>query len=60
MDALAHEVGETVQLARLDGLENVYIAISESPQPMRLASSIRLRLPSHVTGIGKVLLSQLG
>lgn len=59
MDALALEVGETVQLARLDGLENVYIAISESPQPMRLASSVGLRLPSHATGIGKALLSQL-
>ena len=59
MDALALEVGETVQLARLDGLENVYIAISESPQPMRLASRVGLRLPSHATGIGKALLSQL-
>lgn len=59
MDALALEVGETVQLARLDGLDNVYIAISESPQPMRLASSVGLRLPSHATGIGKALLSQL-
>jgi IclR family acetate operon transcriptional repressor len=59
MDALALEVGETVQLARLDGLENVYIAISESPQPMRMASTVGTRLPSHATGIGKALLSQL-
>jgi DNA-binding IclR family transcriptional regulator len=59
MDALALEVGETVQLARLDGLENVYIAISDSPQPMRLSSTVGLRLPSHATGIGKALLSQL-
>jgi len=59
MATLAQQVGETVQLARLDGLENVYIAISESPQPMRLASSVGLRLPSHSTGIGKALLSQL-
>lgn len=59
MDALAVEVGETVQMARLDGLENVYIAISESPQPMRLASSVGQRLSSHATGLGKALLSQL-
>ncbi len=59
MATLAQQVGETVQLARLDGLENVYIAISESPQPMRLASSVGLRLPSHSTDIGKALLSQL-
>lgn len=59
MDALARDIGETVQLARLDGMENVYIAISLSPNPMRLASSVGMRLPSYATGIGKALLSQL-
>jgi IclR family transcriptional regulator, acetate operon repressor len=59
MDALARDTGETVQLARLDGMENVYVAISQSPHPMRLASSEGMRLPSHATGIGKALLSQL-
>lgn len=59
MDALARDVGETVQLARLDDMENVYIAISLSPNPMRLASSVGMRLPSYATGIGKALLSQL-
>jgi DNA-binding IclR family transcriptional regulator len=59
MDRLAHDVGETVQLARLDGLENVYIAISESAQPMRLASRVGARLYAHATGIGKALLAQL-
>jgi IclR family transcriptional regulator, acetate operon repressor len=59
MDALAHTVGETVQLARLDGIENVYIAISESPHPFRLASSVGMRLYSHATALGKALLSQL-
>jgi len=59
MDALSEQTGETVQLARLDGMENVYIAISQSSNPMRLASSVGMRLPSHATGIGKALLSQL-
>ena len=59
MDALSEQTGETVQLARLDGMENVYIAISQSANPMRLASSVGMRLPSHATGIGKALLSQL-
>lgn len=59
MDALAEQVAETVQLARLDGIENVYIAISESPHPMRLASSVGMRLHAHATGIGKALLAQL-
>jgi DNA-binding IclR family transcriptional regulator len=60
MDDLAQELGETVQMARLDGVENVYISISEAPRPMRLASSVGMRLHAHGTGIGKALLSQLG
>jgi DNA-binding IclR family transcriptional regulator len=56
---LAQTVGETVRPARLDGIENVYIAISESPHPFRLASSVGMRLHSHATGLGKALLSQL-
>lgn len=59
MDRLAGTVGETVQLARLDGIENVYIAISESANPFRLASSVGMRLHSHATALGKALLSQL-
>lgn len=59
MDALRDTLGETVQLARLSGIENVYIAISESRRPMRLASSVGMRLHSHATGVGKALLSLL-
>lgn len=59
MKELAQRSGETVQLALLDGVENVYVAISQSPNPMRLASSVGMRLPAYATGIGKALLSQL-
>lgn len=59
MGALTEETGETVQMARLDGVENVYIAISPSPNPMRLASNVGMRLHAHATGIGKALLSTL-
>ncbi|NYE69383.1 IclR family transcriptional regulator [Microlunatus parietis] len=59
MDALVGATGETVQLARLDGVENVYIGISLSPNPMRMASSVGMRLHAHATGIGKALLSVL-
>ncbi|WP_341953612.1 IclR family transcriptional regulator [Salinibacterium sp. TMP30] len=59
MDRLVRAVGETVQIARLNGLENIYIAISESDKQMRLASSVGGRLPAHATGVGKVLLSML-
>lgn len=59
MDRVVAETGETVQLARLDGVENVYLAISESPQPMKLVSAVGKRLYAHATGLGKVLLADL-
>jgi len=59
MDRLAQQTGETVQLARLDGVENVYTAISLSPNPMRMASTVGMRLHAHATGIGKALLSTI-
>lgn len=59
MDELARTSGETVQLARLDGIFNVYIAIAESPQPMKLVSHVGSRLHAHATGVGKALLAGL-
>lgn len=50
---------ETVQMAILDGLDNVYIAKEDSPQAFRLVSDIGNRLPAHTTGLGKVLLAAL-
>jgi DNA-binding IclR family transcriptional regulator len=59
MDELVAITTETVQLARLDGLDNVYLGISESPHPMKLVSSVGARLPAHTTGVGKALLAGL-
>lgn len=59
MDRLSDETSETVQLAQLDGLENIYLAISESPHPMKLVSRVGARLPAHATGVGKVLMAGL-
>jgi DNA-binding IclR family transcriptional regulator len=59
MQELTAKTLETVQLACLDGLENVYLAISESPHPMKLVSKPGGRLPAHATGLGKVLLASL-
>ncbi len=59
MDELTSVTTETVQLARLEGVDNVYLAISESPHPMKLVSSVGKRLPAHATGLGKVLLAGL-
>jgi DNA-binding IclR family transcriptional regulator len=50
---------ETVQLAVLDGLENVYVAKIDGRQALTLASEVGRRLPAHATGVGKVLLAGL-
>lgn len=59
MDQLTATTEETVQLSVLDGMENVYLAITESPHPMKLVSSVGARLPAHATGLGKTLLATL-
>lgn len=52
-------IDETVQLAVLDGFENVYVAKVESSHPLRLQSEVGSRLPAYATGLGKVLLAGL-
>lgn len=59
LERLTLETGETAQLARLDGLEVVYLAISESPHPMKLVSAVGKRLFAHGTALGKTLLAAL-
>ncbi len=53
------ELDETVQLAILDGIENVYIAKVEADHHLKLVSEVGSRLPAHATGLGKVLLAGL-
>lgn len=59
MKQLALDTGETVQLSRLEGIDNIYIAIAESPQPMKLVSAVGMRLPAYAIGLGKALLGSL-
>lgn len=59
METLRDQLKETVQLAILDGIENVYVGKVDSDQPLRLESRVGARLPAHATGIGKALLSGL-
>ena len=59
MDRLVERTGETVQLARLDGVEAVYLELSESPHPVKLTSRPGARLPAHTSAIGKSLLASL-
>jgi DNA-binding IclR family transcriptional regulator len=51
---------ETMQLARLeDGLEAVFIAISDCQKMIRPATYVGRRVQAHATAVGKVLLSSL-
>ena len=59
MDEVVERTGETVQLAILEGVSAVYLALSESPHPMKLTSRAGARLPAYTSAIGKTLLASL-
>ena len=59
LDFIAAETGETVQLARLDEGDVVYLAQRQARHPVRLISSIGQRLPAHATALGKALFSYM-
>lgn len=48
---------ESIQLARLDGSEVLYLAKVEAPSPVQMVSGPGVRVPAHSTGLGKSLLS---
>jgi sugar lactone lactonase YvrE/DNA-binding IclR family transcriptional regulator len=56
---LRNVVGETAQLAVLDGDSVVLIASEEAGRDMRLTSKVGLRLPIHATALGKVIVAYL-
>ncbi|MEK7205282.1 MAG: IclR family transcriptional regulator [candidate division NC10 bacterium] len=57
LDRLAVRYRQTVNLAVLDGLEILYVAKRESPEPMRLTVEVGRRLPAHSTALGKAMLA---
>lgn len=59
LEAARDEINETVQLAVLDGTDNVYVAKVDSQHPLQLVSRVGARLPAYATGLGKVLLADL-
>jgi len=59
MQGVVDAVNETVQLAILDGVENVYLAKVDCTHPVRLQSEVGKRLYAHGTGLGKALLAGL-
>jgi IclR family transcriptional regulator, acetate operon repressor len=56
---LVVEVGETANMAMLEGDAAVYVAQAPSPHSMRMFTEVGRRVMAHSTGVGKVLLSRL-
>ncbi|MCO1654312.1 IclR family transcriptional regulator [Pseudonocardia humida] len=56
---LVAAIGETANLAVLDGDHAVYVAQVPSPHSVRVFAEIGRRVPVHCTGVGKALLSAL-
>jgi IclR family acetate operon transcriptional repressor len=57
--ALVNAVGETANMAMLDGGEVVYLAQVPSKHSMRMFTEVGRRVLPHATAVGKVLLAQL-
>lgn len=54
-----HTIQETIQLAKLEHNDVLYLAKEEMPSPVRLASEPGMKLPAHATALGKVMLANL-
>ena len=59
LTALVTEIGETANMAVLEGDAVVYVAQAPSAHSMRMFTEVGRRVPAHCTGVGKALLSQL-
>ena len=56
---LVDEIGETSNMAMLEGDEAVYVAQVPSAHSMRMFTEVGRRVSVHSTGVGKALLSRL-
>ncbi|WP_018654044.1 IclR family transcriptional regulator [Actinomadura flavalba] len=56
---LVDELGETANMAVLEGDEVVYVAQVPSRHSMRMFTEVGRRVKPHCTGVGKALLAQL-
>lgn len=59
LTALVAQIGETANMAVLEGDAVVYVAQVPSAHSMRMFTEVGRRVPAHCTGVGKALLSQL-
>ena len=60
MERLAHELGESVNLAMLDGDQIVYVGqVMASRNSMRMFTEVGRRLLPHSTGVGKAIMASM-
>ena len=59
MERLSSDLGETIHLAVLDRNEVIFLDSVESRHIVRVGSRVGMRLPAHMTALGKVLLALL-
>ena len=58
LHTLVKKLGETCFFGVLDGGHVLYLEKVESPQPLRMLTSVGRHLPAYATGIGKALLME--
>lgn len=56
LETLVRELGETCYFGILEEGHVLYLEKQDSPQPLRMLTSVGHRLPAYATGIGKALL----
>ena len=59
LSGLVDDLGETANLAVLDGDQITYVGQSPSPHAMRMYTEVGRRVCAHSRGVGKALLAQL-
>ncbi|WP_102193541.1 IclR family transcriptional regulator [Microbacterium aurantiacum] len=57
---LVERLGETANLATIDGDRVIYVSQAPSPHAMRMFTEVGRRSFLHSTGVGKAILAQLG
>ena len=59
LERLAHDLGESANLAMIDRDMAVYVAQASSSHSMRMFTEVGRRVYTHCTGVGKAVLAQL-
>jgi IclR family transcriptional regulator, acetate operon repressor len=59
LEGLVAQLGESANMAVLDGQQVVYIAQAQSSRSMRMFTEVGRRAPTHNTGVGKAILATL-